>query len=105
MRYIKDIKEFQELINRKKVTAIHFTAEWSGPCRVIGPLFEELAEIYQDYTCLKVDMDDAQAISREAGVKAMPTFKFYFDGEEAIDLVGTNTESLRDIFRKLKQLN
>ncbi|ORY95052.1 thioredoxin-like protein [Syncephalastrum racemosum] len=103
MREVKDLEEFNELIKSDKVTAVDFTATWCGPCKVIGPIFEKLAEEYPDYTCIKVDVDDAPDIAQQYGIRAMPTFTLFSEGEKLAELVGANPRGLTDLFQKGKE--
>eukprot|EP00804_Cyclotella_cryptica_P021070 CCRYP_019394-RA/>CCRYP_019394-RA protein AED:0.03 eAED:0.03 QI:275/0.5/0.66/1/0/0.33/3/669/143 len=59
-----------------KLTVIDFTAtRWCGPCKMIAPIFKELAEIYgSQVQFIKVDVDDNPEAAQKYGVSAMPTF-------------------------------
>ena len=64
--------------NPKKLQLlVDFTASWCGPCKMIGPYFEELAAKFQNVVFVKVDVDDLDDIAAECGISAMPTFQLY----------------------------
>eukprot|EP00045_Choanoeca_perplexa_P021778 m.7289 g.7289 ORF g.7289 m.7289 type:complete len:103 (+) comp8787_c0_seq1:116-424(+) len=82
------------------VVAIDFTATWCGPCKMIGPKFEEFSKTYTNVTCYKLDVDENADAAAEAGISAMPTFFFYKDGVKVDELVGANVAGLEDLFKK-----
>ncbi|KAH9020434.1 thioredoxin-like protein [Lactarius hengduanensis] len=88
--------EFQEIINSGKVVAIDFWAAWCGPCRAISPIFEKLAgkPEYAGVEFYKVDVDSQPDISQEVGIRAMPTFLIFKDGNKVKDLVGAHPGEL-----------
>ena len=74
---------------------IYFTASWCGPCKMISPVFEELAAAADaKATFLKVDVDDMPEVAAEAQVAAMPTFQFYKKGALLDKIVGADADKL-----------
>lgn len=55
--------------------SIDFTAVWCGPCRVISPVFDELAAKHTNALFVKVDVDKHAQVAQECNISAMPTFK------------------------------
>ncbi|ORY95050.1 thioredoxin-like protein [Syncephalastrum racemosum] len=102
MHEIKDAKELEKLITSNKVAFVEFSATWCGPCRMIGPKFKELAEEYPDFTCIKVDVEDAPDIAREYAITSLPTFIIFVNGRQTGDLTGANLEKLREKFEQFK---
>jgi len=67
---------------------------------MIAPFFEELSKKYTNLTFIKVDVDELEEISAEAGVSAMPSFYIYKNGQVADQLVGASKEKLEELVKK-----
>jgi thioredoxin 1 len=80
---------FEEVLNTDKPVMIDFWAAWCGPCRMIAPLVDELAEEYKDRAVIaKVDVDSNQEIAMKYGVRNIPTVLFLKNGEVVDKSVG-----------------
>jgi len=96
-------EEYHEALNTAeptKLVVIDFTATWCGPCKVIAPLFDKLAQDYPHVQFAKVDVDEAQAIATLAGVHAMPTFQFMKGGVKVDELRGARPKELKELVQK-----
>ena len=73
---------FNDVISKNKTVLVDFWAEWCGPCRVICPVIEELANEYEGKAIIgKLDVDSNQESSVKYGVRSIPTILTFKDGE------------------------
>ena len=73
---------FNDVISKNKTVLVDFWAEWCGPCRMIGPVIEELANEYEGKAIIgKLDVDSNQESSVKYGVRSIPTIITFKDGE------------------------
>ena len=87
----------------KGVTVIDFWAEWCGPCKMIGPIVEELAHEYDGKALVgKMDVDNNQEIPLQYGVRAIPTIIFLKDGK-LVGLLGGDHSTPLGFIRALSE--
>ena len=86
--------EFKAAIGEPGFVAIDCYAEWCGPCKVISPKFHEMAKHHPQLRFYQVDVDGAPDVAQELSIRAMPTFKFFHNGEVADEIVGANPAKL-----------
>lgn len=76
------------------VSVVDFWAEWCGPCRLVGPVIDELAKDFDGKATIgKVNVDDNPEISLKYGVRSIPTILFIKNGEVVDKHVGTATKA------------
>ena len=73
MEYIKTKAEFEKLINENQNVVIDFFAEWCGPCKMLGPVIENVANIQNKAKIVKVNVDEADELSAMFGIRSIPT--------------------------------
>jgi len=88
----------ESALDSKGLKVVDFWAEWCGPCRLVGPVIDELSQEYDGKALIgKVDVDKNPEISMKYGVRSIPTILFIKDGEVVDKHVGVATKaSLQD---------
>ncbi len=91
MREVKHIneEEFEQAINDNKLVLVDFYATWCPPCKMLGPILEELiTEIDEDVDIVKVNVDECEELSRKFNIMSVPTMILFKDGEQADKTIG-----------------
>lgn len=81
--------DFEEVVLKsEKPVLVDFNATWCGPCRMLKPILEEIAEEREDVTIVGVDIDQNMDMAEEYGVFSIPCLILFKDGAEADRSVG-----------------
>lgn len=82
-------QNFEEAIAREKPTVVDFWAEWCGPCRLVSPILEELADEHRDkITVAKLNVDENPKSAMAYDVMSIPTLIVYKGGVEKKRIIG-----------------
>jgi thioredoxin 1 len=95
--------ELKSLLAGDQPVVVDFWAEWCGPCRMIAPLVDELAETYKGQVIIgKVNVDENDELAVEYGIRNIPTLLFFKNGLLAEKHVGAITKAALE--EKIKSL-
>ncbi|POS82245.1 hypothetical protein EPUL_005650, partial [Erysiphe pulchra] len=96
---IRSKAELDIMIKTHEYVVIDAYATWCGPCRNISPIFESLSNRVDRVKFFKVDVDDAPDVAEALGIRAMPTFIFFRNGEKVDEIKGASPGTLESVVR------
>ncbi len=101
--HVTDASFEEEVLKSEVPVVVDLWAEWCGPCRMIGPIIEEMATEYEGKAkMVKVDIDSNPMIPSKHGVRNIPTVLFFKNGEVVDKQVGAVPKSV--LAKKLEAL-
>ncbi len=87
--FIQDETEFDSLLANESLLVVDCTAIWCGPCKLVAPLMDRLAEEYGDRVkVFKLDLDANKPVANRFGIKSIPAVLFFKGGELIDTLIG-----------------
>jgi thioredoxin 1 len=102
VKHVTDSSFEQDVLQSGKPVLVDFWAEWCAPCRMIGPMIEEIAtEFASNATVVKLNVDDNTSTAQRYGIKGIPTLILFSGGKEVERVVGaTGKDSIARIIEK-----
>lgn len=83
----------QEVLKSEKVVLLDFFATWCGPCRMVGPILEEIAAERDDIKVVKIDVDQEPELASQFGVSSIPLLVVMKDGKTVNQALGARPKN------------
>jgi thioredoxin 1 len=97
---------FEATVTGDGITLVDFWAEWCGPCKMFGPIFEQTSDENPDVTFAKVDTEIEQQLAGALGIMSIPTLMIFRDGIQLFSQPGALPKSaLDDLLRQVRELD
>ena len=94
--HINNINELNQ-VSGLPSCVIDFFADWCGPCRMIAPYYQQLAQSNPSITFCKVNVDAAKDVARACNIRCMPTFQLYSNNRLCKEVTGADRAALDDL--------
>lgn len=90
-----------EVLGSSQKVLIDFYADWCGPCKMMGPVVEEIAEEHSDVKVVKINVDNAEDIAIKYQIMSIPTLVVVKDGQEVNRSIGLiSKEKIEELIEK-----
>ena len=94
MAVLKVTKEnFAEVANSTKPVLLDFYATWCGPCKMVSPLVDQIADEHSEFTVGKINVDEQPELAAQCGVMSIPTLVVMKDGKVVNQTVGARPKA------------
>lgn len=100
------LETFESTVLSEGITFVDFWAEWCGPCRMFGPIFEKASDANPEIRFAKVDTEAEQQLAGMAGISSIPTLMIFRDGVLLFNQPGAlPAPALDDLITKVRELD
>jgi thioredoxin 1 len=100
------LADFEATVGKEGITLVDFWAEWCGPCKSFGPIFEKVSEDHPNLRFAKVDTEAEQELASMAGITSIPTLMIFRDGILLFNQAGAlPAPALEELVGKVKELD
>ena len=83
-----------EVLKADKPVIVDFWAEWCGPCRMLSPILDQIAEEHDSVKVVKVNVDENQGIAAQFGITSIPAVYVFKDGEHVATSIGAKPKQI-----------
>ncbi len=99
-------ENFEDTITDNDIVLVDFWAEWCGPCKRFGPIYDKTSEQYQDIVFAKLDTDANQELSGQLGIEGIPTLMAFREGVLVFNQAGALPgPALKEVVDAVKALD
>ena len=103
VKVLKDEVFNEEVIDKKGIVLVDVYATWCGPCKMLSPVVDNIAEEVTDIDVAKIDVDENNGVAQKYGVMSVPTLLLFKDGELMDKSVGFQSkEQILDMIAKVR---
>ena len=85
--------DFEKVITENETVLVDFWASWCGPCRMLGPVIDEISEERSDVCVCKVNVDEEEELAAEFGIMSIPTVIVFKNGEPVKTSMGAKPKA------------
>ncbi|MCA9382674.1 thioredoxin [Candidatus Dojkabacteria bacterium] len=82
----------EEVLDNEGLSIVDYWAPWCTPCRIQGPIMEDIAEQMPEINIGKLNVDENPTISARYGIMSIPTLKFFKNGQEVAEMIGLQSK-------------
>ncbi|MBQ2889938.1 MAG: thioredoxin [Clostridia bacterium] len=88
VKKLNDANFESEILNNNGTCLVDFYADWCGPCKMVSPIVDEIADERTDITVGKINVDESSALAMKYNVMSIPTLIVFKDGKEFDHIIG-----------------
>lgn len=88
VKKLNDANFESEILNNNGACLVDFYADWCGPCKMVSPIVDEIADERTDITVGKINVDESSALAMKYNVMSIPTLIVFKDGKEFDRIIG-----------------
>ena len=88
----------EEVIHSEKPVLVDFWASWCGPCRMVGPIIDEIAAEHPEYKVVKINIDEEEKLANEEAIEVIPTLVLYRGGKAVNSIVAPESKKMIEDF-------
>jgi thioredoxin 1 len=98
--------EFEALVTKTGIVIVDFWADWCGPCKMFGPIYEKVSQEFSEITFAKVDTESEREIASAAAITSIPTLMAFRDGILLYREAGALPEAqLKELIKQIQSID